>query len=295
MSEYTSITIIYNPNSTGSGKKLAADLKKTLASVVPKHNVELLQTEHAGHGETLAYDLAIASKRALVISASGDGGYHDVVNGLMRAQAEGAKPVAGILPAGNANDHFKNLHRGDFADAIAGGKHQVIDLLKLTTTIDGQQYTRFAHSYIGIGLTPQAGRELNKTSLNRLKEAWIITRVLLTVTAVHIKVRGKVRTYDSLIFSNIGDMSKILSLSNISEANDGKFEITAFRRRNRLKLIATLFKATTTGIKGDRQATTYSFTTIHPTLVQLDGEIRTIDAGAKATITIEPRLLSCIV
>lgn len=295
MSEYTSITIIYNPNSTGSGKRLATEVKKSLKTLLPSQTVDVTATEYPGHGEVLAYELAKASKRPLIVSASGDGGYHDVVNGLVRAQREGAKPVAGLLPAGNANDHFKTLHRGDFAETIASGKHQVIDLLKLTTTVDGEPYERYAHSYVGIGLTPQAGRELNKTSLNRLKEAWIITRVLLKLKPVHVKVHGAIHTYDSLIFSNIGDMSKILSLSAVSAANDGKFEVTAFHRHNKIKLIATLFKATTTGIKGDKQATKFSFTTLRPTLIQLDGEIKTIDADAKATVTIEPQLLRCIV
>ncbi len=179
MTRYTAITVIYNPNSTGSGKTLATELQTKLQSTIPERPVELKCTERVGHGEDLAYELAVATKHPLIISASGDGGYHDVVNGLMRAIKTGAQPVGGLLPAGNANDHFHSLHSGPIEDEIKNENEQQVDLLELTTTVKGQTVTRYAHSYIGIGLTPTVGKELNKTSLNRIKEVAIVTRALL--------------------------------------------------------------------------------------------------------------------
>jgi diacylglycerol kinase (ATP) len=111
--KYPLIAVIYNPNSTGSSKELATEFSKRLKKRLPDQAIELIATEHAGHGEEIAYELAKKYKRPLIISSSGDGGYHEVINGLMKAQHEGAHPVAGLLPAGNANDHHRNVTRGE--------------------------------------------------------------------------------------------------------------------------------------------------------------------------------------
>ncbi len=295
MISYTSITIIYNPNSTGSGKQLAHDLKRDLAALMPNRVVKITPTKYAGHAEKLAIKLAKDSKRPLIISASGDGGYHEVVNGIMKAQPAGATPIAGLLPAGNANDHFHNLHEMDTAKAIKKGAIKKVDLLKLSGRVDGQPFERYAHSYIGIGLTPKVGQELNKTDLNMLKEAWIVLRGLLFLEPVKIAVNGKKRSFDSLIFSNVNKMSKILTLSSDAAMNDGKFEVTAFNRRNKLKLIATLVRGATRGLSGGKQVSSYTFKTLKPTIVQLDGEINTLDEKSEVEITLVHQALECIV
>lgn len=296
MAKYTSITIIYNPNSTRAGKASASEFEQQLGAKLPGQNIALVPTEYAGHAEELAYQYAKASKRPLIISASGDGGYHEVVNGLMRAQAEGARPLASLLPAGNANDHFHNLHSQDLVDAIAEAKIQVIDLLKLGyKTRRDRPITRYAHSYIGLGLTPQAGMELNKHRLNPFWEVWISMRAVLGVRPVQLRVGHQVYTYDSLIFSNIKKMSKIFSLSDVADASDGRFEITAFHRRNKLQLIARLLTASTRGLKGSRQASSYTFQTIKKTPIQLDGEIHSLPANTQVEVRIEPLTLHCVI
>ncbi len=295
MIRYSSVSIIYNPNSTGASKSLAQALKRDLTELLPGQTVTLVATKHAGHGEKLAYELAMATKRPLIISSSGDGGYHEVVNGLMRAQTAGARPIAGLLPAGNANDHYHNLHTIDTSTAIKRGKSLSVDLLKLVGTADGKTYERYAHSYIGIGLTPKVGQELNKTVLNRFNQVWIVLKSLLVLQPVQIIVGGKRRSYDSLIFSNVGKMSKVLSLSKYADMTDGKFEVTAFRRHTKLRLLMTLLHASTKGLTGDRQVSNYGFKTLKQTIVQLDGEIMTLDAKTDSGITIEPKVLEIII
>lgn len=295
MSRYTSITIIYNPNSTGSGRQLAHELKRELGQKMPKQVVTVTPTKYAGHAEKMAIKLAKASKRPLIISASGDGGYHEVVNGIMKAKQDAATPIAGLLPAGNANDHFHNLHKMDTALAIKKAEIKQIDLLKLTGTSDGEPLVRYAHSYIGIGLTPKVGQELNKTNLNTLKEAWIVLKGLLFLQPVQIEIDGKKLSFDSLIFSNVRKMSKVLTLSSTAEMTDGKFEVTAFKRRNKFKLIATLVRGATRGLAGGERATEYKFKTLQPTVVQLDGEITSLDENTEVTVTLEHRALDCVV
>jgi diacylglycerol kinase (ATP) len=298
MRTYSAITIIYNPHSTRRAKQLAQQLKNELRRQLPKQKIHLAATKHAGHAEKLAYKLAKATKWPLIISASGDGGYHEVVNGLVRAQSEGANPTAGLLPAGNANDHFRNLHaREELSEQIAHDNARNIDLLKFTYVQDGVRQERYAHSYIGLGLTPQAASELNKHELskNKFLEVWLVARAIIRLRAVRLEVGGNLRRYDSLIFSNVALMSKYLSLSDIASAQDGKFEVTAFRRRNKLRLLLTLVTASTRGLKGTNQTKSFRFRTVKPQLVQLDGEIILIDGGSLATVSIDRGILRCIV
>lgn len=292
---YTTIAIIYNPNSTGSSGKLATELEAKLQKRFPKQKIELIATEHAGHGSELAYSLAMASKNPLIISSSGDGGYHDIVNGAMRAQKEGAHPTTGLLPAGNANDHYRNLHQGDLLERIEKQDSTKIDLLNLVGTSRGQPVDLYAHSYIGFGLTPFVGNELNKTKLNLIRETMLVVRALLVVKSVKLMIHNKTQRYESIIFSNIDTMSKYLAISQPSSVTDGKFEVTIFERRSRLELIMTLLKASVQGVREDHSVSKFNLRTVHKTLMQADGEITTLDARSDVPIKVEPQVLDCII
>ena len=291
---FTTIAIIYNPNSTGSSRELAEEYAGILQKKMPDQKIELIGTEHAGHAEELAYSIAKKSKHPLIISSSGDGGYNEVVNGAFKARSEGADPITSLLPAGNANDHFRNLSSNDLVDHIANETVSHIDLLKLTSKVDGKGFTRYAHSYIGFGLTPQVGNELNKTKLNLIKETIVVAKALLNLKPVRLVIDGRKRAYDSIIFSNIDSMSKYLTISEPSRTTDGKFEVTIFRRTNKLKLIGMLLKASVIGVKENLRTDTYTLETVNKTLAQLDGEIITLDPKESVTIGIEKQALHTI-
>jgi len=292
---YTTIAVIYNPNSTGSSKELAETFAAAVRKLLPKQKVELIATEHAGHAEELAYSLAKASKHPLIVSSSGDGGYNEVINGALKAQREGAHPTTGLLPAGNANDHFTNLNKHDLVELVAKDVTRNIDVLKFTYTKNGTQIERYAHSYIGFGLTPFVGKELNKNKLNLINEVWIVARAILGVKSVKLTVGAKTRRYDSIVLSNIDKMSKYLKISQPSGITDGKFEVTTFRKRNKISLIGMLLKASFIGLKEDAKVSTYTVRTINKTILQADGEIVTIDAHTTVTITAEKQLLNCVI
>lgn len=299
--KYTDIAIIFNPNSTGNSELNAQQLAATLKSTPAGKLVRIVATDGPGRAEQIAYDIAMDTDKPLIISSSGDGGYNEVVNGVLKAQQQRNRdrrphtPVCGLLPSGNANDHYRNLHRQPIEDQILSGQHRVIDMLSIEGARDGKRWQRYAHSYIGVGLTPQIGRELNKVKLNRFREAWIVVRTLRRLRGSRLMVRGRQRSYDSLIFSNIGSMSKILTISDSSELSDGKFEIIAFPTRSRWYLFSQLIRASTVGLQTTRQASHYTFSTVSRTHVQLDGEIFRLDAGSEVRITLETKLLRCII
>lgn len=292
---YTTIAVIYNPNSTGSSKQLAQEFKTNLHKQAPKQKVELIATEYAGHAEKLAYDIAKKSANPLIFSSSGDGGYNEVINGVLKAQSEGAHPTAGLLPAGNANDHYHNLHNEDIIDLILHKEPRTIDVLKVTTTSKNKPVERYSHSYVGFGVTPLVGEALNKYKLTIFNEAWIVGKALLATKSVKLKIDAKVHSYDSIIFSNIDRMSKVLKISQPSRVDDGKFEVTIFRKRNKAKLIGMLLRASVVGVKEDMRVQQFHLETINATVAQLDGEILEIDAHAKVVVGIDKKALRCIV
>ena len=111
------IVVIFNPQSTGDGPRLAEELGMDLARRLPEIPVRLCPTERAGHARDLARDAAQAGY-PLIVSVSGDGGYNEVVDGVMQAGTDNA--VCAVKAAGNANDHRRTTAQRPLIDAIIG-------------------------------------------------------------------------------------------------------------------------------------------------------------------------------
>ncbi len=294
---YDVITVIYNPNSTGESERLAQEFAAQVKQSVPRQRVDVIATTHAGHGEELTYEIARSSGRPLIISSSGDGGYHDVINGALRARSEGYDVVTGLLPAGNANDHHTNLQQAqNIVEQIAAAPpHRHIDVLKITGTSSGAVVERYAHSYIGFGLTPYVGNELNRAQLNPIKEVAIVAKALWQLQPVRLHIGTRPHMYDSVIMSNIATMSKYLKVASTASVTDGKFEVTIFRNRGKVGLLWRLLRMVFGANPHSRQADECTLTTASATPVQADGEIIMLDAGTKATISVEARILPCVI
>lgn len=290
MTVINQIFIIYNPNSTGDGKLNAEELQKQLArqSKIP---VTLQPTEFAGHAEQMVKALP-ATEEVMVISSSGDGGYHEVINGALLRDQQAGRIITGLLPSGNANDHYNAVHTGDIIERILAGDVQQMDVLKITVG----NWTRYAHSYAGIGLTPHIGEKLTQATLNPFNEVWLTIRHFINFRPVKIRTDTGVHRYDSLIFSNIERMSKYLTLSSDAKIDDGKFEVTGSKAGTFSKLLKHLFKASTVGLTEDaNHATSYTFTSIRPIVIQLDGEVFHFGANSEVTVSVAAKSLNCII
>ena len=124
---FDTICVIFNPHSTGDAPQLAAQLRDRLTQDLPyTPEIRMLPTEHTGHAVDLAREAA-GTPNALVVSVSGDGGYNEVVNGVMSAESTDA--VCAVVPAGNANDHQRTTARQPLAEAVAEGHVRKMDLL----------------------------------------------------------------------------------------------------------------------------------------------------------------------
>ena len=188
--------IIYNPNSNGdsavNAKALAKELKGNGIEVTLK------KTTHAGHGEELAAQYAKENKEIILISLSGDGGYHEVVNGALLQPS--SKLIVGVLPSGNANDHHAAVGGGSLAAAIIAKKYRTIDTIKVSATVNGEPWERYVHSYVGIGVTATAAKSLTEDRPNVVTEKLIVVKSLLSFSYVKIKEDAKVRRYSSILF-----------------------------------------------------------------------------------------------
>lgn len=287
MSTIKSVVVIYNPLSTGSAHQDAVDFcnKVCSAGIAAK----AVPTKHAGHARVLAKQFAERRTLTMIVSASGDGGYNEVINGVLKSKAP--TTVVGVLPSGNANDHYHFMHRGNTVRRILRNDYEEIDVLKMHY---GNK-SHYAHSYIGLGMTPQIGEQLTKERPSRLQEKWLVLRNLVKIKAVKITVSGHTRRYDHLVFSNIGRMSKVLRVADHGTMHDGEFEIIGTRAGSIIGLLAHLVHAASFGAKAHQHADSFIFTIERDTKAQLDGEVVSLRKGTRVTITSERRLLRTIV
>jgi diacylglycerol kinase family enzyme len=276
------VIVLYNPLSTGNSKDNAHDLIKKLHAQAPHFNANVKETEYAGHAEVIAKEYAKKAKRVLLISSSGDGGYHELINGVL---ASGAKNVVtSLLPSGNANDHYRAVDSGMLVEHIIAHATHDIDVLEITGNVNGKKWIRFGHSYAGVGLSSVVGKELTKEKLNFFNEKWLVLKHLFKFRHISILVSGKKVRYSSLVFGNVAQMSKVIQLSKDSSMTDGKFEISAVRYESKFHLFKELFKAVTIGPKENSSVTDFSFKTIKKLRIQIDGEDYLIDANSAVEV-----------
>ncbi|MDN5819346.1 MAG: hypothetical protein L0H38_01210, partial [bacterium] len=204
-------------------------------------------------------------------------------------------PVARVLPAGNANDFYSNVHQNNTAKTIKTGAPKPIDILRLKSKKGGKTFVHYAHSYIGFGLTSEVGRQLNQVKLNRINEVFIALKTTLFLRSTHIIEARQEQAYYSVVVANHRIMSKVLKMSDQSSLDDGKFELVKFKKSSKWLLLKTLFQAATVGLKDRNQAKNYRFKTIKPTMFQIDGEIFEIDGNSLASIRIDKDQLDCLV
>ncbi|MCW2700665.1 MAG: diacylglycerol kinase catalytic region [Blastococcus sp.] len=292
MDPFDRIVIIFNPQSTGDAPRSAEQLRNELAHRLPAVPLELSPTQHAGHARELARDAA-ATGRPLLVSVSGDGGYNEVVDGVM--QSGNDRAVCAVRAAGNANDHRRVTRERPLVDAIVAGDVRRIDLLRLTVGTEPAARIRYAHSYIGLGLTPVVAVDLEKGGKGSWKEILATVRAFSRFRPFPIRLEdGRRRSIDSLVFANIGEMAKYASLSEDGRPDDGRFEVITQRRTGKLRVLGTAVRAVTRGLGPQPSATHYGFTTLAPMPLQLDGELMELDADTPVAVDIAPGALATI-
>lgn len=278
------VVIIFNPNSTGDSPGLAKAFAAELRRTLPDLPIDLKKTARAGHAEELAYQAACKTPDVLIVSVSGDGGYHEVVNGAMRAIDEGkGRPLCAVLPGGNANDHYSSIAQRPLVEAIRSKGVEYMDLLAVD--IEGTLY--YAHSYVGLGITPLVAVELNQHTLSAFKEIWLAFKAFWRLRPFEIEMHGRRHSFDSLVLANIPKMAKYLKLAKDSQPNDGRFEIIAWPHSQKMRLVGILARSLLDHGPAAKKTKQVTFTCLKPMPMQLDGEVLHLESGTRVTVTVQ--------
>jgi diacylglycerol kinase family enzyme len=280
------IVLIYNPVNPRVPLTLAVSMRSELDRRLPDVPVALWATQHAGHARELANNAA-ATGRPLIIAVSGDGVYNEVVNGVL--DVSGTQALSAVAAGGNANDHRRSTRRMPLVDAIvaahATGRPRHLDLLRLTVCSADLTWNQYAHSYVGVGLTPVMAVGLNRDRKGTVSELLSVMRTFTTLTPVEIvRSRGRRELYDSLVFANVARMAKYGRLSKFGRPDDGLFEVVSRRHGHRWRIAAMALRAATIGLGAQAQVSRVEFATVNAVPVQIDGEVLRLEPNSRITI-----------
>jgi diacylglycerol kinase family enzyme len=274
------IVLIYNPAPGRAPAVLTEQLREELGRRAPGVPVSLAPTAFPGHGRTLAREAG--GVRPLLVSVSGDGGYNDVVNGAMDA---GAEAVCAVMGAGNANDHRRSTRSRPIAEAIVRGEVRRMDLLRLTVGEGVQEWSRYAHSYIGFGLTPLMAIGIEEGVKGHFTELLSVARALRSLAPVEIaRADGARAVLDSLILANIGRIAKYGKVSQAGFPDDGMFEVILLPHAAKWRIALMALRAVTIGLGARASVTSYSFTSTGAIPLQIDGEVMEVRADTRVLV-----------
>lgn len=297
VSPFDRIVIVFNPQSTGDAPTLARELRDDVAEQHPDLPVELAPTQRAGHGRELAA-AAARDGRPLVVSVSGDGGYNDVVNGMMDAANPDA--VAAVRGAGNANDHRRATRRrpldAAIGHALRTGETARFDLLRLTVTPPGgRPEVRYAHSYIGLGITPVVAVDIEEGGKGSWREIVAVVRGFRRFRPFPVDLAdGSRLEVDSLLYANIDRMAKVATLSDDGRPDDGEFELVLLPHHSKLRVLVTALRSATIGLGPQPHETHHELTIRSPMPLQLDGELVELAADTHVAVDIAAGALRTI-
>jgi diacylglycerol kinase (ATP) len=275
------VVLVFNPAKAGMADRIA-EVQRDLAAELPDLHIDLLPTEFAGHARDLARSVA-AGGAPLIVSVSGDGGYNEVVNGVMDVPA--SRAVCAVLPAGNANDHHRSMTARPLAAAIREGRVQHIDLLRITFGGTHLGEVRYAHSYVGFGLTPLMAIGIEKGGKGKILELISVARTLSHLKPFElVRADGATARFDSLILANISRMAKYGTVSESNHPDDGRFEVVTLPHSGRWKMALMTLRAVTLGLGHQPSVSSYAFTTRDAVPCQIDGEVVHVPAGTHVLV-----------
>lgn len=270
---------------------MAGRLCEDLRDRLPALPVSLQPTGFAGHGRVLAREMASAG-RPLIVSISGHGGYNEVINGVMDA---GGNAVCAVMAGGNANDHRRSTSTMPLIEAIIGGEVRRLDLLRLRIGEGPGAWSRYAHSYIGFGLTPAMATGIEEGTKGRLSVLISVARTVSGLRPIEIaRADGARARFDSLVLANIAHMAKYGKVSEAGEPNDGRFEVIMLPHASKWRIALMTLRAVTIGLGPQQSVSRYEFLTLDPIALQIDGEIMHIDAHTSVLVEAKHQVLATL-
>ncbi len=149
---------------------------------------EVVHTEHPGHGTEIARQ-AVADGASLVIAAGGDGTAHEVVQGLMEADAGASGTAFAHLPLGTGCDLARGLglptNPTGVLRGLREGRNTFIDIGVADMSIGSDTIRRYFLNGATVGLGPAVARRVKDSKrLQRLgKHAYTLASLQEIVSA----------------------------------------------------------------------------------------------------------------
>jgi len=300
-------TVIVNP---ASGRGRARKQIPTIERMLRASNLDfdLLQSKRPWHAAEIAEAAARQSVEA-VIAAGGDGTVNEVINGLMRARADGfVKPALGVLGIGTGNDFAESLNLpGNLENsiqAIMRNTRRLVDVgfLKGCSVPDG----RYFGNCVGIGFDAAGGVLAEKITWARGLLAYLIAAlqnifIYYKAPTLEIQLDAETITMPSLLVSIMNGKrigGGFWTAPNAS-LDDGLFDLCIAEEVSRPRMLTLLphflkgTQATQPEIqmKRTRVVKIRAIQGVMP--IQTDGEILS-DACQEVTIEILPKQLEVI-
>ncbi len=292
---YSEVVIIYNPNSTGESKKNARLLKGMLSKSLPAVEIRLYATKHAGHAETIGASYAKKDTKTLLVSSSGDGGYNELINGVLKHKTKHVSVC--VLPSGNANDHYHAINGESVARTVIRGTIREMDVIKVTASMDGKPWQRYAHSYVGVGLTAYVGKKLTEAKLNAFNEKWLVLKHLFLFRHTTLKIdhAKQWQRYTSVVVANIDRMSKVTKLSEEAKLDDGELELYEEKQHSFLAILWAGLSASVVGTAPTRHITSVVMQAKRAIEIQCDGEVFQLDKDKDITVSVVKKAIRTII
>jgi len=296
---FSHIAIIFNPKSTGNAKHKAEELSTKLSKVYNTTHISLHPTEYAGHAQDIAKEIANVHEQPLLVSVSGDGGYHEVISGIMKldSSTKRNKLTVAVEAAGNANDHYRHARSNDsLFDAIIQAEIKPLELIEVTRRHGLLQSRYFAHSYWGLGLTPKAVDQLNKEDLTPVREKMIIAKELMNFVPIRVKVNGQEMKVGNIIAAKVGRMSKVVKLHRQESAPpQGKLRLLIDSKPTRSSILGKIIKGVTRGLEKESQLISrFTCEVCEDTKMQLDGEVYPLKKGDVIMVSVSKKVLQTL-
>jgi diacylglycerol kinase (ATP) len=123
---------------------------------------------------------------------------------------------------------------------------------------------RYAHSYIGFGLSPAMARGIEHAGKGRIRELVGVARTLPRLRHFEIeRADGARARFASLLRANVSRMAKYGTVSDAHDPSDGRFDVTAVPAAGRWAVALMTLRAVTVGRPGFQASVArYAFTTL---------------------------------
>ena len=303
--------VILNPMARGgAGRGMRSVIERALAS---RHrDVDVVETQHAGHGSELAR-AAVADGVDVIVAAGGDGTIHEVANGILQMTGPGeASDVAfGVIPIGTGNDFAKVVPgcrtREEALRTLGTGKPRAFDVGR-TEWAGGSEY--FVNA-MGTGVDVEVVRQIER--LSRGAGALVYMRGLFTALGIYEPIGLRITSTDRGVSELVDTRIMLVAVANgrcvggsfnicpEARPDDGRLDLCIVDQMPLLEQIAlvpriVMGKHESSGRVRTRlvQSVTFSATDDRGLFFQLDGELREPSDAREVTVTIEPSRLRVI-